>query len=195
MPSEWSSRSVVGRGGAWAVSSVMAGRSFRRRSRTGRSHWTTAGPGTKPAKTYYAGVARLNDARVITLAPEQQLTNVVFTVTAVVLANLSGTITTSSGQPPSAFSLRVQRVGGPTGEVRCLVVPARPGEPQAFQCPSVPPGDFRLLVTTRATADADVEFGVMPLTVEGRNLTNLLASTTPGVAVEGTACRSRSRST
>jgi hypothetical protein len=146
---------------------------------------TVSGPGNKPAKTYYAGVARLNDARVIALTPGQQMTNVVFTVTTAALANLSGTVTTSAGTAPAAFSLRVQRVGGPTGEVRCLVLPARPGETQSFQCPSVPPGDFRLLVTTRANADANVEFGVLPLTVEGRNLTSLNVSTTPGVAVNG----------
>jgi len=146
---------------------------------------TTTGPGNKPAKTYYAGVARLNDARVISLTPEQQVTNVAFTVTTAALANLSGTVTTSAGTAPAAFSLRVQRLGSPTGEVRCLVLPARPGEAQSFQCPSVPPGDFRLLVTTRANADANVEFGVLPLTVEGRHLTNLNVSTTPGVAVHG----------
>jgi hypothetical protein len=127
----------------------------------------------------------LNDARVVALAPEQQLTNIDFTIAGAALATVSGTVTTSAGKPPSTFSLRVQRASGPSGEVRCFLMPARGGELPGFQCPNVPPGDFRLLVTARTAPDADVEFAVVPITVEGRNLMNLPVSTLPGVGISG----------
>jgi hypothetical protein len=141
--------------------------------------------GSKPAKTYYAGVARLNDAQPIALQPEQQLSNLTLKITTAVLAKITGEVTASTGKAPGAYSLRVQRVGGPSGEVRCFIAPPIPGEGPTFDCLSIPPGDYRLLVTTRATPESDVEFGLMPLRVDGRSLTNLRVSTAAGVAVTG----------
>jgi hypothetical protein len=87
---------------------------------------------------------------------------------------------------PAVYSLRLQPVGVAAGDVRCLAVLGRAGElAQAFRCPSVPPGDFRVLVTPRANAAADVHFGFTPLTVEGRDLTTLRVRTAPDVAVNG----------
>jgi hypothetical protein len=69
--------------------------------------------------------------------------------------------------------------------VPCFVVPPTQGEGPTFSCLSVPPGDYRLLVTTRATPQSDIEFGVMPLTVDGRPISNLRIATAAGVPVSG----------
>jgi hypothetical protein len=133
-----------------------------------------------PGRTYYAGTTRLNEARSIVLEPGQQLNNVSFTLTHSAVATVSAIVTTASGKPPATFSARVQRVGAPSGEVRCLLL-----GPGRFQCGNVPPGDFWLLVAARATADAITEFATMRVSVEGRDLNNLAIATTPGAPVTG----------
>jgi len=93
---------------------------------------------------------------------------------------------TAHRMTPNVSSVRLQPVGGAAGDGGCLVVPARPYEfAQAFRCPSVPPGDFRLFVTPRADAAVDFHFGVTPLTVEGRDLTMIPFGIPPDVAVNG----------
>jgi ABC-type transport system involved in multi-copper enzyme maturation permease subunit len=101
---------------------------------------------------------------------------------------------TAHRMTPNVSSVRLQPVGGAAGDVGCLVVPARPYEfTQAFRCQSVPPGDFRLLVTPRANAAMDYRFGLMPLTVEGRDLTTIPFGTPPDVAVNGRVVAERGR--
>ena len=137
-------------------------------------------PDQKPARTFYAGTSRLNEARVVALQAEEQLINISFTVGTVDLALVTGSVVTSDGKPPASFSMRIQRAGSPPGEVRCVLPSNR-----TFQCPNVPPGDFWLLVAARSAPDASVEFSTTRLNVEGQDLTNLVVMTGAGVSVAG----------
>ena len=133
--------------------------------------------------TYYPGTPRLNEAAVVSLRPEQQLSNLTFTLMAASQAVVSGSVVASGGQAPATFSIRVQRVGGPTGEVRCLLIGA-PKVP-TFQCPNVPPGDFWMLASSRAVTGGPVEFGARRITVAGQNIESFEIATAPGVPVSG----------
>jgi hypothetical protein len=132
-------------------------------------------------RTYYPGTARLNEAQVVALAAEQQLDNVTFSMTDAALTLVTATVHTASGQAPVMFSVRVQRVGAPPGEVRCVLLQGGPG---AFQCPNVPPGDFWFLVAARPAPDAGVEFAATRTTIEGRDL-DLAVTTAPGASITG----------
>jgi hypothetical protein len=140
-----------------------------------------------PAVTYFPGSSRLNEARLISLAPEQESSNVSFALQAVPQAVVSGSVVTSAGTPPASFSIRVQRLGGPPGEVRCLLTGLAAGasKEQTFRCPNVPPGDFWVVAASRAVAGGPVEFGGVRLTVAGRDVQNLSIATAPGVPVSG----------
>jgi len=141
---------------------------------------TASTPDQKPARTFYPGTSRLNEAAVVALTAEQQLGNISFTVTTADLALVAGSVVTSGGQPPASFSIRIQRAGAPAGEVRCSLPSNR-----TFQCPNVPPGDFWLLVAARATPDARVEFSVGRMSVEGKDLTNVAVTTRAGLDMAG----------
>jgi Carboxypeptidase regulatory-like domain len=137
-------------------------------------------PEQKPARTFYAGTPRLTEASIVALTAEQQLGNVSFTVATINLALVAGSVVTSDGKPPASFSIRIQRVGAPPGEVRCALVSNR-----TFQCPNVPPGEFWLLVAARAAPDAGVELSAGRMSVEGKDLTDLVVTTKAGVDVTG----------
>jgi hypothetical protein len=138
----------------------------------------------RPARTYYAGTSRVNDAQEVTLTAGQQVSGLDFTVTSAAMSTVIGRVTTASGQPPSGFSVRVQRVGAPAGEVRCVLGSRAPND-NSFQCPNIPPGDFWFLVAARAAPDADVEYAVTRVTVDSRDLPNVPFVTAAGVPVSG----------
>jgi hypothetical protein len=144
----------------------------------------TAGRVPQPARTYYAGTSRLNDARIIAVSAGEELTAIDFGVGGAVLSSVTARVTTSSGRKPASFSVRVQRVGSPPGEVRCWLGSGDPND-NGFQCPSVPPGDFRFLVAARPAPDADVEYGMAQITVDGRDVQNTAIVTAPGAALSG----------
>jgi hypothetical protein len=133
--------------------------------------------------TYYSGTSRLNEARLVPLLPEQQLSNITFTLTTAPRALLFGSVMASTGKPPASFSIRVQRVGSPPGEIRCQLV----GWPKSptFQCPNVPPGDFWVLAASRAVDGGPVEFGARQITVAGQKIDDLVIATAPGVQISG----------
>jgi hypothetical protein len=138
----------------------------------------------KPARTYYPGTARLNEASAIAVNAGDEFSGADVKIVSAVMSVVRGRVTTSSGQPPASFSMRVQRVGAPPGEVRCFIGSGEPGD-NGFQCSAVPPGDFWLLAAARAAPNAPVEFGMTRVTVEGRDLLSLVIATAPGIPVRG----------
>lgn len=144
-------------------------------------------PGVMAMWTYYSGTPRLNEARVVTVLPEQQLSNITFTLMTATQAVLFGTVVNSSGQPPASFSVRVQRVGGAPGEVRCLLTGLASGasKQQTFQCPNIPPGEFWVIASSRAAAGGGVEFGARRISVDGQNIEDFAIATAPGIPVSG----------
>ncbi len=141
------------------------------------------GPVPKPTRTYFSGTAggtaRVDDARVVTLDVGQQTSGLDFSVVEDVLSTLTVKVTTTAGALPASFISRIQRVGAPAGEVRCIYPPAG-----AAQCRNVPPGDYWLIVAARPGSAAPVEYSTTRVTVDGRDQ-NLVAATAPGAAVSG----------
>jgi hypothetical protein len=150
------------------------------------------GPAPRPMSTYYAGGAgpgtpRLDNARVVSVGVGQDMSGVDFTLSSGTYASLVTKVMLSSGIAPANFSIRIQRVGSPSGEVRCFLNPARsPNDVPTAQCPLVPPGDFWILVMAKpATPNAAPEFGISRLTMAGRDVQDLAITTAPGVPVTG----------
>jgi hypothetical protein len=140
-----------------------------------------------PTRTYYAGPgagsSRLNDARVIVLDAGQQATGLDVTVQTGVAASVVLKVVTSAGAKPAQFSFRVQRVGGPPGEVLCFR--SQPDEAPGGSCENVPPGDYWGLASTRSAPNAPIEFGATKITVDGHNIRDLVLTTAPSVSVTG----------
>src|SRR5262249_44038016 len=107
-----------------------------------------------------------------------------FTLASGSYASLLVKATMASGAQPGNWTVRIQRVGAPAGEVRCFL--NRPGEDAIAQWPAVPPGDFWILVTPRAAGpNATPEFGLTRITMAGRDLTDVTVTTAASPPVQG----------
>ncbi len=131
--------------------------------------------------TMYPGTPRADEARTIPLAVGQDASGMDFALARVAVVSLRGRVRQSSGQPFKEMAVRLQRVGGPVGEVRGFSTP----DGDDFQYPDVPPGEYWLMGVVRPAPNADLEFGAMRLTVAGQPLTNLVVTTAKGASIAG----------
>jgi hypothetical protein len=141
-------------------------------------------PGARPpalSRTYYPGTARLEESRPTAVTVGQTVTNVDFTMTTVVMAQVRGQVMSAAGSPAKGSTVRLQRVGGPVGEVRG----SSAIETNDFVYPAVPAGEYWLIASFRPSANADPEYGVTRLVVEGADLTNVVIATAKQPSVSG----------
>jgi hypothetical protein len=131
------------------------------------------------ALSFFPGTSRIDEARVLSVGPGQDVTNLEFRITAVRMALVTATIVDSSGKTPNASGIRIQRIGAPPGEVRGVTL--RPG---SFQFPSVPPGEYWLLGTARPSG-GETEFAAMRIVVAGQDLKDVTLTTAKAAAVNG----------
>jgi len=131
------------------------------------------------ARSFYPGTSRIDEARVVTVGAGQDVTNLEFRITAVRLAAVTVTLVDSSGKTPTASGVRIQRVGAPPGEVRGITV--RPG---VSQFPSVPPGEYWLLGSSRGSG-TETEYAAMRLVVAGQDLKDITLTTSKAGTVSG----------
>lgn len=142
---------------------------------------TVAGqPATILERTYYPGAPQVEGGRTIALSAGQTVADLAFSLPSITTAALRGRVMTSTGGVPTAMALRIQRVGGPAGDVRGFSLPER----NEFQFPRVPPGDYWLMGVTRS-GTAPFEFAALRLAVVGQDLTDLVITTGRGAAAQG----------
>jgi hypothetical protein len=132
------------------------------------------------ARSYYPGTPRLDEARIVALAPSQEVSNLDFRLTAARMAGVKGRVVDASGRAPANFGFRIQRVGAPPGEVRGTGT-----QNATFQFPSVPPGEYWLLASAQPGPGADLEYAAMRVNISGQDLSGLTLSTTKGAVVNG----------
>ncbi len=133
------------------------------------------------SRTYYPGSARFDDARIVSVTVGQTLSNLDFSVSSASVARLGARLATAAGQPANDGGFRVQRVGGPTGEVRGS---ASPGGNQVSYA-AVPAGDYWLMGVWRSAPGADAEFGITRITVAGEDQLNLSVVTAKAPSLTG----------
>ena len=90
-------------------------------------------------------------------------------------------LSSSTGAPVTVIAPRLQRVGGPVGEVRGISIP----DSSDFSYPSVPAGDYWLMGVARPSPAADLEFAALRVTVGSQDLAKLTLTTAKGAAVNG----------
>ena len=140
-------------------------------------------PGRRPTalvRTYFPGAPRIEGGRTLILTHAQEIGGLDFSLSTVPAVVVSGRIVASTGTPETSLP-RIQRVGGPVGEVRGS------GSPKGgdFQYPNVPAGEYWLMGVARPAPGADPEFGAMRITTAGQDLTNVTVTTAKGATVNG----------
>ena len=131
--------------------------------------------------TFYPGTGRPDEARSIPLAVGQTASGVDIALTRVPMVTVGGRVRQSSGQPVKEMTVRLQRVGGPVGEVRGFSAP----DSDRFDFPNVPAADYWLMGVVRPAPGADLEFGVTRITVTDQPQPNLVVTTAKGASIAG----------
>ena len=139
------------------------------------------GPPIVLAHTLYPGSARSDEARPVTVGADRDLTGIDIRLTRVAVVGVRGTVRQSSGDPVKTMAVRIQRVGGPVGEVRGFAMP----ESGDFQYPAVPPGDYWLMAVVRPAPGAELEYAADRLAIGGTPLTNVVVTTAKGATISG----------
>lgn len=142
--------------------------------------WLPEGPPLGVALTYYPGTSRGDQAQSVFIAAGQEVTDLDVVLTSVSLAEVSGQVLTSSGRKAERFSVRLQAVGGPVGQVGGGI----PGGTNLFFYRAVPPGDYWFSAVS-ADEDGGQEVVILRLSVAGRDVTGLTLQTAPGREVAG----------
>ncbi len=141
-------------------------------------------PGRRPsiiARGYFPNASRLEAAQAIALETGQELTALTVTLSKIPVASVAGQVVDSTGAPARLMMVRVQRVGGPVGEVRGALLP----EGRGFSYPRVPAGEYWVMGVARPSPPAALEFAATRLTVGDQDISNIVLTTAKGAVVHG----------
>ncbi|HET7217494.1 MAG TPA: carboxypeptidase-like regulatory domain-containing protein, partial [Vicinamibacterales bacterium] len=154
------------------------------------------------ASTYYPGTPNAAEAQKIALAAGQETASADFSLVPVRLARISGLVLASDGKPVDGASISVTPAS--RGEFAGIMGPSntRTAKDGSFTLNSVPPGDYLLQARSIQTftstqgdsvmvfragpmGSGDAEFGAIPLSVSGEDLSNVVLMTSKGATVTG----------
>lgn len=138
-------------------------------------------PLTMLARAFYPGAPRIEGSRSISLATGQEIANLDFSVPTVPAVAIRLSVLDSTGAPGKNPGVRLQRVGGPTGEVRGFMGPG----PHEASFPVVPSGEFWMMGSTQASPTAEPEFAVTRMSLIGDAVPPIVLTTARGAVVNG----------
>ena len=142
---------------------------------------------TPVPKSFYPGVPRIDVGRTITLVAGQTLQGLNIPLSAVPATVLRGRIVDSTGKRATDPSARVQRVGGPVGEVRGSLNPEELAKEvgYSFDYSRVPAGEYWVMGVARPSPTADLEFAAERVVFGGQASAEITLTTAKGAAVNG----------
>jgi hypothetical protein len=142
-----------------------------------------------PAPTYYPGVSNLNEAAPVTVGLSQEAASVDFSVQMVPMARVSGSVVGSDDSQSRGAIVMLTPEDGPS--LAGGVAAARVQPDGTFTMPNVPPG--RYLIGARGMPGfgggrqgaAQAAVAIQPLTVMGRDVSNVNLVLGPGASMNG----------
>jgi protocatechuate 3,4-dioxygenase beta subunit len=147
-------------------------------------------PGQRPTtvpKSFYPGVPRIDVGRTIALVAGQTVQGLNISLSAVPATALRGRIVDSTGKRATDPFARVQRVGGPVGEVRGSLHPEELAKETgySFDYPRVPAGEYWVMGVARPSPTADLEFAAERVVFSGQASAEITLTTARGAVVNG----------
>ena len=143
---------------------------------------TTDVPGY--TRSYFPGTPDAAEAQFVSVGSEE-LTGVDFSMTRSVTARVSGTLLGPDGEATMGGSLRLvtsQR----SASAASVSVGARIGRDGRFEFPNVPPGQYIIKADRgRRSPSTEGEFGALPVSVDGADITGLILQASAGSTIAG----------
>jgi hypothetical protein len=138
------------------------------------------------ARSYYPGTPNPAEAQFVTVGLSQDVTGVDFSLSRTSTALISGTLLDASGAPSTSGSVRLIS-GQRSVSAASTSIGARLLADGRFEFPNVPSGQYVIQVDRghRGTAN-EGEFGALPVSVNGTDVTSLTLQTSTGSTIKGT---------
>lgn len=134
------------------------------------------------APTYFPGTVNPAEAQSVSVGIGEE-TSIQMVLQATRMAHVSGTVVDSAGKPVSGGSLML-RSSDAGGSMMGMAGRSLPDG--AFALANIAPGDYEIAISvTPATPDAVPEYGAVPVTVGGDDVTGVRIVTGPGAVITG----------
>jgi hypothetical protein len=136
-------------------------------------------------RVYYPGTPDAMEAQFVQVGLSDDVTGVDFALSRSPTARVSGLLLNSEGEPTTGGSLRLvtsQR----SASAASVSVGARIGSNGRFEFPNVPPGQY-IIQSDRGRRNSSIEgeFGMLPVSVDGADITGLILQTSAGSTISG----------
>jgi len=136
-------------------------------------------------RSYFPGTPNASEAQFVRMALSQEHTGVDFSMAREKTATISGTLLNAAGEPSTSGSVRLlpsQR----SGSVTSVAAGARLMKDGKFEFPNVTPGQYVIQVDRgRRNPATEGEFGTLPVSVDGTDITDLVLQTSTGSSISG----------
>jgi protocatechuate 3,4-dioxygenase beta subunit len=137
------------------------------------------------ARAYYPGTANASEAQFVRVGLGQDYTGVDFSLPRARTATISGTLLNAAGEPSTMGSVKLlpsQR----SASVTSVPVGARLMKDGVFEFPNVTAGQYVIQVDRgRRNSSTEGEFGTLPVSVDGADVTGLVLQTSAGSSITG----------
>ena len=154
--------------------------------------WTVLDQGVERvmayAKTYFPGTTAFSDARPVTVAVAQEMSNIDLALVPGRAATISGMALDSLGRPLSGRQVQlVQDMRGPGSRMVMTTQGASIAADGSFRLRNLPPGDIKLQVQSNTDIGGVTvqESAAVSLTVDGIDIDNITLITSTGWSVTG----------
>jgi len=136
-------------------------------------------------RSYFPGTSAASDAQFVPVAASQEVTGKDFAMSRARTARISGRIINAAGEAKPVGSLTLIPSYRSTA-VTSVPVGARLFPDGRFEFPNVPDGQYIIRADHgRTNRSTEGEFGVLPVSVNGADVTNLILQTGEGSSIKG----------
>jgi hypothetical protein len=137
------------------------------------------------ARAYYPGTPNPGEAQFVSLERGQERSSLDMALTRVRTARIAGKAFDASGAPSTVGTLTLV-ASERSASVTNVAVGAKSLLDGAFEFPNVPPGQYVIqMYRGRKNPSTEGEFGALPVTVNGTDVTDLVVRTSPGSTITG----------
>jgi protocatechuate 3,4-dioxygenase beta subunit len=137
------------------------------------------------SRSFFPGTPNAGEAQFVSMALSQESSGIDFSMSRARTARISGTLLNAAGEPSTSGSVRLlpsQRSGSVTSvEAGARLLPGG-----KFEFPNVTAGQYVIQVDRgRRNAGAEGEFGTLPVSVDGSDISDLVVQTSAGSSIAG----------
>jgi hypothetical protein len=136
-------------------------------------------------RSYFPGTSNPGQAQFVSIGLGQGLTGIDIAMSTARTARVAGKILGADGEPSMAGNLMLMPSRS-SSSVTSVPVGGRILQTGAFEFPNVPPGQYIVQAKRgRRNRSTEGEFGALPVSVDGADVTNLVLQMSPGSSISG----------